>query len=163
MISKIFCHLQVCFIKLSLRRAIKLRHFFSGDFLILLFYVYQFFFKGVLCRNRGHVGMMIGMIAYNMSLICHSFYQFWTCIQIISNDKKCGWSFVFFQSVQNSRRIAVFISCIKCKIKDFIVCLLCKICIILGKFFSRYIGNRRFPFFLKTKPPVGGGRSGNGL
>ena len=79
----------------------------------------EIIFEGFPGTDFGHIRVMIGVIAYRMSLCQHPFHQIRAGFQIMPHHKECGWGIVFFQGVQNRGRISIFKATVKGQINSF--------------------------------------------
>lgn len=152
-ISQFLCQLQIVVVVFALRRAVKLRHFFAGYLLVQVFQLRQLLLK-LFFSHLAHIRMMVAVVPDDMPLRPHSFDQIGIFFQIISYNKKSSRHMMLFQCVKNRRRVAVFVSAVKCQIQNLFRRILRIKRIILRQLLHTFIRHRRFVVLLKGKSPV---------
>ena len=119
-IPHILSHLEIGLAVFSLRRPVNFHHIFSRYLFVLRFKGFQLLLKRRLVGYFGHVRMGIRMVAHRMTLRHHAFHQIRAGLDVVAHQKKRGRHLMFFQRVQNSRRIAVFKARVKGDIQLFL-------------------------------------------
>ena len=152
-IPKLLCQLQIVVAVFALGRAVELRHFFAGCLLVQVFQLCQLLLK-CFFSHLTHIRMMVAVIPDNMALRPHPFDQIRIFFQIIPHNKKSRRHMMFFQCVENRRRVAVFVSAVKCQIQNLFRRILRIKRIILRQLLHTFIRHRRFVVLLKGKSPV---------
>ena len=152
-IPKLLCQLQIVVAVFALGRAVKLRHLFAGCLLVQVFQLRQLLLK-CFFSHLTHIRMMVAVIPDNMPLRPHPFDQIRIFFQIIPHNKKSRRHMMFFQCVENRRRVAVFVSAVKCQIQNLFRRILRIKRIILRQLLHTFIRHRRFVVLLKRKSPV---------
>ena len=152
-IPKLLCQLQIVVAVFALGRAVKLRHLFAGCLLVQVFQLRQLLLQ-CFFSHLAHIRMMVAVIPDNMPLRPHPFDQIRIFFQIIPHNKKSRRHMMFFQCVENRRRVAVFVSAVKCQIQNLFRRILRIKCIILRQLLHTFIRHRRFVVLLKGKSPV---------
>ena len=152
-ISQFLCKLQIIVTVFALGRAVKLRHLFAGCLLVQVFQLRQLLLK-CFFSHLTHIRMMVAVIPDNMPLRPHPFDQIRIFFQIIPHNKKSRRHMMFFQCVKNRRRVAVFVSAVKCQIQNLFRRILRIKRIILRQLLHTFIRHRRFVVLLKGKSPV---------
>ena len=90
------------------------------------------------------------MVAYDVALIHHSFYQVRSGGYVIAHQEKCGGGIMLFQRVQNRGRVAVFITGVKGEIENLLIRLIGIIGIELLQIFRAGVGHRRLSVLLEA-------------
>ena len=152
-IPKLLCQLQIVVAVFALGRAVELRHFFAGCLLVQVFQLCQLLLK-CFFSHLTHIRMMVAVVPDNMPLRPHPFDQIRIFFQIIPHNKKSRRHMMFFQCVENRRRVAVFVSAVKCQIQNLFRRILRIKRIILRQLLHTFIRHRRFVVLLKGKSPV---------
>ncbi len=153
-ISHVLCHLQVCSTVFPLRRTIIHSQFRPCNLTELIRHIIHFLLKRGLIGNFGHVIMMICMVSHRVSVLHHAFYDIRSRFQKMPNYKKSSRSVMFFQCIQNRRRIPVFIAAVKCQIQHLFVSLCHIVGIILFHLLYRGIAGGLLALCSKSQPPV---------
>ena len=152
-IPKLLCQLQIVVAVFALGRAVELRHFFASCLLVQVFQLCQLPLK-CFFSHLTHIRMMVAVIPDNMALRPHPFDQIRIFFQIIPHNKKSRRHMMLFQCVENRRRVAVFVSAVKCQIQNLFRRILRIKRIILRQLLHTFIRHRRFVVLLKGKSPV---------
>ena len=74
-------------------------HGFPGDLLEEFFYVFEFFGKGFLRGDLGHIRMVISVVADDVSFFHHSFGQIRAGLQKVAYHEKSSHSLMLFQGI----------------------------------------------------------------
>ena len=152
-IPKLLCKLQIVVTVFALGRAVKLRHLFASCLLVQVFQLRQLLLK-CFFSHLTHIRMMVAVVPDDMPLRPHPFDQIRIFFQIIPHNKKSSRHMMFFQCVENRRRVAVFVSAVKCQIQNLFRRILRIKRIILRQLLHTFIRHRRFVVLLKGKSPV---------
>ena len=152
-IPKLLCQLQIVVAVFALGRAVELRHFFAGCLLVQVFQLCQLLLK-CFFSHLTHIRMMVAVVPDNMPLRPHPFDQIRIFFQIIPHNKKSRRHMMLSQCVENRRRVAVFVSAVKCQIQNLFRRILRIKRIILRQLLHTFIRHRRFVVLLKGKSPV---------
>ena len=152
-IPKLLCQLQIVVAVFALGRAVELRHFFASCLLVQVFQLCQLLLK-CFFSHLTHIRMMVAVVPDNMALRPHPFDQIRIFFQIIPHNKKSRRHMMLFQCVKNRRRVAVFVSAVKCQIQNLFRRILRIKRIILRQLLHTFIRHRRFVVLLKGKSPV---------
>ena len=152
-IPKLLCQLQIVVAVFALGRAVELRHFFAGCLLVQVFQLCQLLLK-CFFSHLTHIRMMVAVVPDDMPLRPHPFDQIRIFFQIIPHNKKSRRHMMLFQCVKNRRRVAVFVSAVKCQIQNLFRRILRIKRIILRQLLHTFIRHRRFVVLLKGKSPV---------
>lgn len=152
-IPKFLCKLQIVVAVFSLGRAVELRHFLTGSLLVQVFQLRQLLLK-LFFSHLAHIRMMVAVVPDDMPLRPHPFDQVGIFFQIIPHNKKSRRHMMLFQCVENRRRVAVFVSAVKCQIQNLFRRILRIKRIILRQLLHTFIRHRRFVVLLKRKSPV---------
>ena len=99
--------------------------------------------------------MMVGMIRDSMPFFRHTPDKLGTCLKVIAHDEEGCLHLMLCKRIENRRRIAGFISRIKCKDRSFSPRRPCIPGVVLCKILRGCIADRRFSFLLKAESPVG--------
>ena len=111
-IPHIFCDLQRAFTVFSLWRPEERIHFISGRLFHVIGISGDLFPDGPLIIFR-HADMVGCVIAHHMPFFFHSLHKLWLVLDKMFTHEKGGGSFMFFEYIQNPRRVAILITTVE--------------------------------------------------
>ena len=105
--------------------------------------------------------MMVGMVAYDVTLLDHAADDVWSRFHHVAYHEEGGGGVVFLQCVQNLFRVAVFVAAVKGQIDDLLRGVSQVTGVVLSQILGCGVADGSLSLCLKRQSPVRG-RSRNG-
>ena len=155
--------LQILLTVFPLRGPVEAGQFLPGGLLIQRRQRIQLLLEAVFIGNGGHIRVVVGVVAYDVSLRRHPADDVRGGFDHVAHHEEGRWSAVLFQRVQNGLGVAVFVAAVKGEINDLLTGVPHIPGVILGEKVRCGIANGGFVLCGKGQPPVIGGGGDGGI